>query len=82
MKVKRDVPVTSMGIRKRTEWGRCIVLKRTSESETNELEERDKKPWHCCKEPNENVGKKDDARECNISEDKSRNLEAHAECTG
>jgi hypothetical protein len=32
MKVKRDVPVTSMGIRKRTEWGRCIVLKGTSES--------------------------------------------------
>jgi len=27
MKVKRDVPVTSMGIRKRAKWGRCIVLK-------------------------------------------------------
>jgi hypothetical protein len=33
MKVKRDVPVTSVGIRKRTKWGRCIVLKGTSESE-------------------------------------------------
>ena len=32
MKVKCDVPVTSTGIRKRTEWGRCIVLKGTSES--------------------------------------------------
>jgi hypothetical protein len=26
------VSVTSTGIRKRTEWGRCIVLKGTSES--------------------------------------------------
>jgi len=32
MKVKCDVPVTSMGIRKRTKWGRYIVLKGTSES--------------------------------------------------
>jgi hypothetical protein len=82
MKVKRDVPMTSAGIRKRTEWGRCIVLKGTSESETNESEERDKKPRHSRKEPNENVGKEDNARECNVSEDKSRDLEAHAGCTG
>jgi len=32
MKVKYDVSVTSMGIRKRTKWGRCIVLKGASES--------------------------------------------------
>jgi hypothetical protein len=43
----------------------------------NKSEERDKKPRHSCKEPNENVGKEDDARECNVSEDKSCDLEAH-----
>jgi hypothetical protein len=48
----------------------------------NESEKRNKKPRHCCEEPNENVGKKDNARECNVSEDKSRDLEAHAGCTG
>jgi hypothetical protein len=36
-----------------------------------------KKPWHSCKEPNKNVGKEDNAHECNISEDKSHDLEAH-----
>ena len=56
MKVKRDVPVTSVGIRKRAEWGRCIVLKGTSESETSESEERDKKPRHSRKEPNKGMG--------------------------
>jgi hypothetical protein len=45
-----------MGIRKHTKWGRCIVLKRMSESETNELEECDKKPQHSCKEPNKGMG--------------------------
>jgi hypothetical protein len=48
----------------------------------NESEERNKKPRHCCKEPNKDVGEKDNARECNVSEDKSRDLEAHAGCTG
>jgi hypothetical protein len=43
----------------------------------NESEERDKKPWHSRKEPNENMGKEDDACECNVSEDKSHDLEAH-----
>ena len=80
--MKRDVPVTSMGIRKRAKWGRCIVLKGTSESWTNELEKCDKKPRHSRKEPNENVGKKDSACECNVSEDKPRDLEALAGCTG
>jgi len=32
MRVKRDVPVTSVGIRKYAKWGRCIVLKGASES--------------------------------------------------
>jgi hypothetical protein len=48
----------------------------------NESEERDKKPRHSCKEPDENVGKKDNARKCNVSENKPRDLEAHAGCTG
>jgi len=48
----------------------------------NESEERDKKPRHSRKEPNENVGKEDNACECNISEDKPCDLEAHAGCTG
>jgi hypothetical protein len=48
----------------------------------NELEKRDKKPRHSHKEPNEDVGKQDNARECNVSEDKSRDLEAHVGCTG
>jgi hypothetical protein len=56
MRVKRDVPGTSMGIRKRTEWGRCIVLKGTSESSTNESEKCDKKPRHSRKKPNEGMG--------------------------
>jgi len=43
----------------------------------NESEEHDKKPRHSHKEPNENMGKEDNACECNISEDKSRDLEAH-----
>ena len=48
----------------------------------NESEKRGKKPRHRRKEPNKNVGEKDDARECNVSEDKSHDLKAHAECTG
>jgi hypothetical protein len=43
----------------------------------NESEESNKKPRHSRKEPNENVGKEDDACECNVSKDKSRDLEAH-----
>ena len=79
MKVKHD---DVDGDQEVYQWGRCIVLKGTSESQTNESEKCDKKPRHCRKEPNENVGKKDDARECNVSEDKSRDLEAHVRCTG
>ena len=48
----------------------------------NELEECDKKPRHSHKEPNENMGKEDNARECNVSKNKSRDLEAHVGCTG
>ena len=70
-----------MGIRKCTKWGRCIVLKGTSESKTNESEEHNKKPRHSRKEPNENVGKEDNARECNVSENKPCDLEAHVGCT-
>ena len=81
MKVKRDVPATQMGIKKRTKWGRCIVLKGTSESQTNESEECDKKPRHSHKEPDKGMGKQDNARECNVSENKSHDLEAHAGCT-
>jgi hypothetical protein len=81
MKVKHDVPVTSTGIRKHTEWGRCTVLKRTSESEMNESEKRDEEPRHSHKKPNENVGKEDNACECNVSKNKSRDLGAHARCT-
>jgi hypothetical protein len=77
MKVKRDVPVTSTGIRKHAKWGRCIVLRGTSESE-----EHNEKPRHSRKEPHENMGKEDNARECNISKDESHDLEAHAGCTG
>jgi hypothetical protein len=51
-----------------------------SESETNESEKHDKKPWHSRKEPNENVGKEDNAHECNVSKNKSRDLKAHARC--
>jgi hypothetical protein len=47
----------------------------------NESEECDKKPWHSRKEPNEHVGKEDNACECNVSENKSRDLKAHARCT-
>ena len=70
-----------MGIRKYTKWGRCIVLKGMSESKMNELEECNKKPRHSHKEPNKNVGEKDNAHECNVSENKSHDLEAHAGCT-
>jgi hypothetical protein len=69
MKVKRDVVVMQMGIRKHTKWGRYIVLKGTSELGTNESEECDKKLWHSHKEPNKNVGKED-----NVSENKPRDL--------
>jgi hypothetical protein len=46
-----------MGIRKHTKWGRCIVLKGTSESQANESEEHDKELWHSYKEPNKGMGK-------------------------
>jgi hypothetical protein len=46
----------------------------------NESEECDKKPRHSRKEPNKNVSKEDSARECNVSENKSCDLEAHAGC--
>jgi hypothetical protein len=51
-----------------------------SESETSESEECDKKSWHCHKEPNKNVGKEDNACECDVSKDKSCDLEAHDRC--
>ena len=69
-----------MGIRKHTKWGRCIVLKGMSESSMNESEECDKKLWHSYKEPDKNVGKEDSACECNVSENKSCDLEAHDGC--
>ena len=43
----------------------------------NELEECDKKPQHSYKEPYENMGKQNHTHKCNISEDKSCDLEAH-----
>jgi hypothetical protein len=43
----------------------------------NESEKCDKKPQHSHKEPNENMGKEDNACECNVSKDKSCDLEAH-----
>jgi hypothetical protein len=55
--------------------------KGTSESETSELEERNKKLRHSRKEPNKNVSKEDNARECNVSENKSHDLKAYARCT-
>jgi hypothetical protein len=45
-----------MWIRKRTQWGRCIVLKGTSESEISKLEKCDKKPRHSHKKPNKSMG--------------------------
>ena len=78
MEVKRDVAMMQVGIRKHTKWGRCIVLKGTSELEMNESEKRDKKPQHSRKEPNKGMGEQDNACECNVSENKSRDLEAHA----
>jgi len=51
-----------------------------SELETNESEKHNKKPRHSCKEPNENVSKENNAYECNVSENKSCDLEAHAGC--
>jgi hypothetical protein len=48
----------------------------------NKSEERDKKPRHSCKEPNKDVGKEDNAYECNVSKNKSHDLEAHIGCTG
>ena len=59
---------------------KCDVLKGTSESQTNESGECDKKPWHSHKEPDENVGKEDNAHECNVSKNKSHDLEAHDGC--
>ena len=56
MKVKCDVSGMWMGIRKHTQWGRCIVLKGMSESETNKSEECDKKLQHSYKEPNNGMG--------------------------
>jgi hypothetical protein len=47
----------------------------------NGSEECDKKLWHSCKEPNENMGKEDNACECNVSENKPRDLEAHVRCS-
>jgi hypothetical protein len=47
----------------------------------NESEKCDKKLWHSHKEPNENVGKEDNACECNVSENKPCNLEAHVRCS-
>ena len=70
-----------MWIRKRTQWGRCIVLKETSESQMNELEECDKKPQHSFKEPNKSMGEQDNAHECNVSKNKSHNLEAYVGST-
>ena len=71
-----------MGIRKHAKWGRCIVLKGASESQTNKLEECDKKPQHSHKEPYKDMGKYDDACECNVSKNKSHDLEAHDGCMG
>jgi len=48
--------VMQMGIRKHTKWGRCIVLKGTSESEMSESEKHDKKLRHSHKEPNKGMG--------------------------
>ena len=59
---------------------KCDVLKGTSESQTNELEKCDKKPRHSRKEPNKGMGEQDNAHECNVSKNKSRDLEAHAGC--
>jgi hypothetical protein len=47
----------------------------------NESEECDKKSQHSHKEPNKDVGKEDNAHECNISKDKSHDLEAHDRST-
>ena len=47
----------------------------------NESEECNKKLPHSCKEPNKGMGEQDNACECNVSENKSRDLEAHARCT-
>jgi hypothetical protein len=43
----------------------------------NKSEECNKKPWHSHKELDKGMGKEDNARECNVSEDESRDLEAH-----
>ena len=43
----------------------------------NNLEKCDKKPWHSHKKPNKNVGKEDNAHECNRSENKSCDLKAY-----
>jgi hypothetical protein len=37
--------------------GKLYSKKGTSESETNESEEHDKKPQHSCKEPNKGMSK-------------------------
>ena len=47
----------------------------------NESEKRNKKPRHSRKEPNKNVGKEDNACECNVSENKLCDLEAHVRCS-
>jgi hypothetical protein len=43
----------------------------------NKSEECDKKLQHSCKEPNEGMGKENNAHECNISKKESHDLEAH-----
>ena len=46
----------------------------------NESGECDKKLWHSHKEPDKNMGKEDNAHECNVSKNKSHDLEAHDGC--
>ena len=43
----------------------------------NESEECDKKSQYSYKEPNKDMGEQDNAHECDVSKDKSHDLEAH-----
>ena len=57
--------------------GEVYSTRGTSELQMNESEEYDKKPWHSYKESNKGVGEQNNAHECDVSEDESRDLEAH-----
>jgi hypothetical protein len=58
-----------------------LYKKGTSESWINKSKDHDKKLRYSYKEPNKDMGKEDNACVCDVSKDKSCNLEAHDRST-